>query len=204
MKLLKLAIAPTFAAFILSSAAIAQDATMKDRDHSYQDKQGMKDVSELKGISVVNGQNEELGEINRLLADIESGNIRYAVIEVDKAWSWNEPEVLIPFQSLKMEQKSGDRDARVVIDADKAKLERAPRYREDDVTNLSTRDGGKEVYSYWDKTWSESSTKSGAATRDRSDQSQLPAAAARPGSAESNMDSDVEIETERTITEAKN
>lgn len=186
MKLLKLAIAPTLAAFILSSAAIAQDTTTKDRNPGYPDKHGMKDVSELKGLSVVNAQNEELGEIHRLLADTESGNIRYAVIQVDKAWTWNEPEVLIPFQSLTMEQRADGRDARVVIDADKAKLERAPRYREADVSNLSTRDGGKEVYSYWDKTWSDSSTQ-GEATRDR-DKDKTPRSDASPAVSERGAD----------------
>lgn len=124
---------------------------------SSQTNPGLVDASVLEGRTVKNPQGEELGEIERLLVDPRSGRVRYAVIEVDKAWQWNDPKVEVPFQSLQVTGQ-GD-EPTIVLDTTKERLEKAPRFRDDNMQAMSgAREASDTIYRYWSILWFEDPT----------------------------------------------
>ncbi len=58
-----------------------------------------------KDINGVRG--EQVGEVNDLVVDMTNGNIHYAVVEFDKAWSLGEKLIAVPVKAL---QSTADRD----------------------------------------------------------------------------------------------
>jgi PRC-barrel domain. len=113
---------------------------------------GLVTVDDLDDASITNMQDENIGEIEELLLDPQSGRIRYAVIEVNKAWALNDPEVLVPYALLKV-QPNQHGAPEVKIDATKEKLEQAPKYNERDARQLHDRQTSEPVFSYWGVTW---------------------------------------------------
>jgi sporulation protein YlmC with PRC-barrel domain len=117
-------------------------------------RQGLLRASALDGKNVTDTQGNNIGEIKRVLIDPTNGRVRYMVVEVDKAWNWNDPEVAVPFQSYQI-KRSGDQDVKVTLDATKEKLEKAPKFKEGDADRIYDQSAAEPIYSYWSVIWFE-------------------------------------------------
>lgn len=122
------------------------------------------DVSSLKGKNITDPQGQDLGTVERLLIEPANGRIRYLVVEVNKAWKWNEPKVAVPFQVVKIQrqeegnqqqgrgnQKQGEKGIKLVINATKEKLEKAPKFK--DIDSLERQEAAQFIYRYWGASW---------------------------------------------------
>jgi sporulation protein YlmC with PRC-barrel domain len=118
---------------------------------------GLIDSSKLDDKKVTDFQGKELGEIDRLLVDPQTGQVRFAVVEVEAPSQQTETEVAVPWQALKI-QREGEKDFKIQIDATKDKLEKAPRFSEAETERLFTPEGAKPVFSYWAIIWTEPAT----------------------------------------------
>ena len=108
---------------------------------------GVLDSSKLDDKKITNQQGQELGEIERLLVDPQTGQVRFAVVEVESPGQ-AEKEFAVPWQALKV-QREGEKDFKIQLDADKEKLEKAPQFSEGDADRLFTPEGANPVISYW-------------------------------------------------------
>lgn len=84
-------------------------------------------ASNLIGQSVVNSQNETIGDINDLVTD-QNGKIVAALIGVGGFLGIGEKDVAVPFQDLKL-VRDGDNDVTVVLNLNKETLASAPDYQ---------------------------------------------------------------------------
>lgn len=109
---------------------------------------GLLDSSKLDDKKVTDLHGQELGEIDRLLVDPQTGQVRFAVVEVESPSQQAETEVAVPWQALKI-QPEGAKDFKIQLDATKEKLEKAPRFSEAEADRLFTPEGSKPVLSYW-------------------------------------------------------
>ena len=117
--------------------------------------QNLIDASTLDGKKVTNPQGEDLANISQLLVDPQSGQVRYAVLELNKLWKINDPEVAVPFGALKITGKPSDANFKVTLDATKEKLSNAPKHKIGEADRLYTKDASAPIYSYWSIVWFE-------------------------------------------------
>lgn len=116
----------------------------------------MVDSAKLDGTAVWDFHGKKLGDVQQVLLDPTSGRTRYVVLQVDKEWSLNDPEIAVPWSALRVRWKD-DKNLEIALDANKEKLVGAPRYKAGDSNRLYNRDAGNTVYSYWGMTWMDDS-----------------------------------------------
>ena len=83
----------------------------------------------VEGTSVYNTAGEKLGTIDDLMIDKRSGQVRYAVMEFGGFLGMGTDRYPIPWNMLNYDTAQDG----YVVPLDKAKLEGAPRYADDDV-----------------------------------------------------------------------
>ena len=84
-------------------------------------------ASEIAGTDIKNRNQEDLGEVQDLVIDPETGDIRYAVISFGGVMGLGDKLFAVPFDLLEApEVKEGDDLAYFTLDIDKSRLETAP------------------------------------------------------------------------------
>ena len=104
--------------------------------------------NKVEGTSVYNQAGDKLGSIDDLMIDKLSGQVRYAVLEFGGFLGMGTDRYPLPWNMLKYDTtKDG-----YVVPLDKAKLEEAPHYPEDDAPAY-TADYGERVNGYYGVHW---------------------------------------------------
>lgn len=98
----------------LSMPASAQENQLLSADHL---------LGELIGYGVVNHQNEELGNLDDIMLDLQ-GTVQYAVISYGGFLGVGDNLVAIPWRAIQIDQEN----RKVVINVTKDQLEKAPRF----------------------------------------------------------------------------
>ena len=100
----------------------------------------------LTGDTVVNSHNEDLGKIEHLMIDIESGRVVYAVLSFGGFLGMGDKLFAIPWKALTidLEQK------RFVLDVERERLEQAPGFDKSHWPDMADRSWGAGVYKYYD------------------------------------------------------
>lgn len=107
-------------------------------------------ASKLIGMNVKNQLNENLGEIEDLVVDMQSGRISYAVLATGGVLGIGEKYIAVPTSAF---EHSTDGD-RLVLNADKTKIDQAPGFTKDNWPDVESPAWG----AYW------GTSKPGAAT----------------------------------------
>jgi len=110
------------------------------------------DAGKLDGQQVKNMQGQDLGKIKQVLIDPQSGRARYAVLEVDKAWSLDNSEIAVPFGAFQISH-NGNNNLTVQLDATKEKLQNAPKHKIGEADQLFSQQASQPLYSYWAILW---------------------------------------------------
>ena len=138
-KLLQLAVLPALAGGVSLSAwaqtastdkTTSASATSTTASSAYRALRASKVI----GMSVRNAKGEGLGKISDMIVDMNTGNVRYAILEFDPGIFKGERLFAVPTAQLQM---AGDRDD-LVYNMDRERLERAATNRSD-----------------WDRNWRE-------------------------------------------------
>ena len=99
----------------------------------------------LTGDRVVNRQKEDLGTIEHLMIDVEKGRIAYAVLSFGGFLGIGDKLFAIPWSALKVDTG----ESQLILDVDKALLERAPGFDKARWPNMADRAWGSEVAKYY-------------------------------------------------------
>jgi sporulation protein YlmC with PRC-barrel domain len=91
-------------------------------------------ASSFIGMTVKNLQNDNLGKIEDLAFDNESGQIAYAVLAIGGFLGLNEKYIAVPLQSL----TAAPGEDHLVLDADKQRLQNAPGFAKNRWPDLTT------------------------------------------------------------------
>ncbi len=111
------------------------------------------DAAKLDGKQVKNLQGQDLGTVKQLLIDPQSGRIRFAVIQVDKAMNLESSEIAVPFHALQISGKPDDANFHLALDATKEKLQNAPKTKVGEADRLYTKESSGPIYDYWAIVW---------------------------------------------------
>jgi sporulation protein YlmC with PRC-barrel domain len=104
-------------------------------------------ASEIKGAHVKNLQGEDLGEIEDVLVDPETGQVKFAILEVGGFLGLGSTKVAVPWSAFQLTQEGNK--PRWVLDADKERLKNAPKVEGKNYQRLYTKSGAEPVLIYW-------------------------------------------------------
>jgi sporulation protein YlmC with PRC-barrel domain len=102
-------------------------------------------ASTLTGEKVVNMNNEDLGKIEDLMIDTESGRIAYAVLSFGGFLGLGDKLFAIPWSALRLDRD----DKRLVLNVSKDLLEQAPGFDKNNWPNMSDPAWGAQIYGYY-------------------------------------------------------
>jgi sporulation protein YlmC with PRC-barrel domain len=108
-------------------------------------------ASEIKGSTVRNRQREEIGEIDEMLIDPDSGRVRFAILSVGGFLGLGSTRVAVPWSALEISRQGGR--VSYVLDATKERLEKAPRVEGKNYERLYAQETAEPVFVYWDELW---------------------------------------------------
>ncbi len=99
----------------------------------------------LTGDRVTNRANEDLGSIEEIMIDLESGQVAYAVVSFGGFLGLGDKLFAIPWNSFEI-----DTDRReFLLDVDKATLEAAPGFDKDNWPNFADNTFGADVHTHY-------------------------------------------------------
>ena len=102
-------------------------------------------TSSLNGTQVVNPQGEDLGHVEDMMIDLNSGHILYTVLSFGGILGIGNKLFAVPFESFIVDQ---NREV-FVLNIDKDRLEDAPGFDKDNWPQHSDRSFQTEVYTYY-------------------------------------------------------
>ena len=103
----------------------------------------------VEGTAVYNSAGDKLGSIDELMIDKRSGQVRYAVMEFGGFLGMGTDRYPVPWDMLDYDTEHGG----YVVPLDKARLEGAPKYAEDDDTPEYDEPYSRRVHSYYGVDW---------------------------------------------------
>jgi sporulation protein YlmC with PRC-barrel domain len=106
-------------------------------------------LSEIMDMEVRNAQDEDLGSIEDVVVEAESGKIRYAAVSVGGFLGVGDRLIAVPWQSLRIQQAPNDDDKYVLLNADRAKIENAPGFNEENWPDFGNQRFSEEVDVYY-------------------------------------------------------
>jgi sporulation protein YlmC with PRC-barrel domain len=99
----------------------------------------------LIGDSVVNLQEETLGDIKEIMLDMRSGQVAYAVLSFGGFLGMGEKLFAVPWQALRLDTVNKC----FVLDADKAKLQNAPGFDPDAWPDMSDVSWSDQLHAFY-------------------------------------------------------
>jgi hypothetical protein len=114
---------------------------------------GLLAASEIKGTKVKNLQNQEIGDIDEVLVEPDSGTVRFAVLNVGGFLGLGATKVAVPWDAFQITRENGK--PKYVLDATKERLEKAPRVQGKHYERLYTKADAEPIFVYWHVAWVE-------------------------------------------------
>jgi sporulation protein YlmC with PRC-barrel domain len=106
-------------------------------------------ASELLGEDVNNPNDDDLGDVKEIVVDPQRSRVTYFVLSSGGFLGLGDKLFAIPWEELDVVRKDKD-DVRLVLDIDKARLEKSPEYRDAEWARMSDPAYVKSVYDYYD------------------------------------------------------
>lgn len=104
--------------------------------------------NKVEGTAVYNREGEKLGSIYNFMVDKRAGKVEYAVLQFGGLFGIGSDYYPLPWNVLTYDIDEGG----YVINLDKAMVEKAPRYAQDNEPNFD-HNYGREVYGYYGVTY---------------------------------------------------
>lgn len=99
----------------------------------------------LIGDSVVNGSDEDLGDIKEIMLDMQTGQVAYAVLAFGGFLGMGEKLFAVPWQALHLDTVN----KRFVLNIDKERLKTAPGFNKDAWPDMSDMTWASQIHSFY-------------------------------------------------------
>jgi hypothetical protein len=108
-------------------------------------------TSEIKGAKVTNFQNQDIGDIDELLIEPATGQVRFAVLSVGGFLGLGSTKVAVPWLAFQFGIDGSK--TKYLLDATRERLEKAPRVEGKNYERLYPADVAEPIFGYWDVEW---------------------------------------------------
>jgi sporulation protein YlmC with PRC-barrel domain len=99
----------------------------------------------LIGDSVVNGQDDDLGDIKEIMLDMQTGQVAYAVLAFGGFLGMGEKLFAVPWQALHLDTVNH----RFVLNIDKERLKNAPGFNKDAWPDMSDMTWATQIHTFY-------------------------------------------------------
>ena len=99
----------------------------------------------LIGDSVVNGQDESLGDIKEIMLDMRTGKIAYAVMSSGGVLTIGEKLFAVPWEALTLDTAN----KRFTLDIEKERIDNAPGFDTDHWPDMANQQWSSQIHSYY-------------------------------------------------------
>jgi len=106
------------------------------------------DADTLIGDSVVNANDEDLGKVEAIMLDVQSGRIAYAVLSFGGFLGMGSKLFAIPWSALTLDTE----EKRFILNVPKDKLENAPGFDKDHWPSMADPSWARDLHSHYDVT----------------------------------------------------
>jgi sporulation protein YlmC with PRC-barrel domain len=108
-------------------------------------------ASEIKGAKVTNFQNQDIGDIDELLIEPATGQVRFAVLSIGGFLGLGSTKVAVPWLAFQFGNDGSK--TKYLLDATRERLEKAPRVEGKNYERLYPADVAEPIFGYWDVEW---------------------------------------------------
>jgi sporulation protein YlmC with PRC-barrel domain len=112
--------------------------------------EGLLLTTKVVGSHIKNLQNQDIGTIDDLIFNPDTGRVRFAVLGVGGFLGAGETKVVVPWGAVGLVKGSPGEAPSYVIDAPKDKLTNAPRLEPNKLTDLYARAAAQPIFDYFD------------------------------------------------------
>lgn len=105
-------------------------------------------ASTITGDTVKNANGDDLGNIEEIVIDLDSGRVAYTVLAAGGFLGLGEKFFAIPWDMITVDTDNHE----VILDVDKELLEKAPGFDRDNWPEASDRAYQSDVYRYYERT----------------------------------------------------
>ena len=109
-------------------------------------------ASEIKGARVINFQNENIGDVDELLIEPDTAQIRFAVLSVGGFLGLGSTKVAVPWMAFQIVSER-NKIKYMMLDATRERLEKAPRVEGKNYERLYPANAAEPIFVYWDVEW---------------------------------------------------
>ena len=109
-------------------------------------------ASEVKGARVNNFQNQDIGDVDELLIEPDTAQIRFAVLSVGGFLGLGSTKVAVPWLAFQIVTERG-KIKYMTLDATRERLEKAPRVEGKNYERLYLAKTAEPIFVYWDVEW---------------------------------------------------
>ena len=103
----------------------------------------------LNGTTIENAHGENLGHLEELMLDIDSGRVAYAVLSFGGVLGIGDKLFAVPWNALQINTQ----DKKIILDVSKERLEEAPGFDKNDWPRTATHSWLSDVYDYYGHTY---------------------------------------------------
>ena len=109
-----------------SDREIAKQRDVRDTKPAWKNDAALHDSGDIIGTRIKNAEGKDIGEIDRLMINPQSGKVSHVVVGLGGFLGVGEKKVVVPWSDLKFGAAHDGKKAMITMD--QAKLESAPRY----------------------------------------------------------------------------
>jgi hypothetical protein len=102
----------------------------------------------LTGDSVRNTAGDDLGKIEEIMIDLESGRVAYAVLSFGGFLGIGDKLFMVPWRAMTVDQSAHE----FVLDVPRALLDKAPGFDKDNWPDMADAGYGRDIDAYWEVT----------------------------------------------------
>jgi sporulation protein YlmC with PRC-barrel domain len=106
-------------------------------------------ASEITGMTVINTTGKELGSINDLVVDMDTGKVRYAALSYGGFLGLGDKLFAVPWNAFTCKYNDSEDEHQLVVTIDETTLSKAPGFDQDNWPNLADPKFGTDIDKYY-------------------------------------------------------
>jgi hypothetical protein len=106
--------------------------------------------SKIIGSHIKNLQNQDIGTIDDVIVNPDTGRVRFAVLGVGGFVGIDQTKVIVPWGAVGLEKNQPGDAPSYVIDATKDRLEKAPKFDSTKLSDLYAASNAQPIFDYYD------------------------------------------------------
>jgi hypothetical protein len=109
----------------------------------------------ITGSHIKNRANQDIGTVDNLVINPDTGRIRFAVLDVGGFLGIDTAKVVVPWGAIGLEKNKPGEAPTYIIDATKDRLEKAPKFDASKLSDLYARVNAQPIFDYYSITYFE-------------------------------------------------